>query len=81
LAEPTSADIAREAEADAAVFAQAANIDKLLTRLRSFDISKDNLVDDEEVQVREIPCSVSECLIFYRNYIAQAWVCAPKSYV
>ncbi|PVF99897.1 hypothetical protein CPB86DRAFT_267290 [Serendipita vermifera] len=50
LADPTPAEIAREAEADAAVFAQAANIDRLLHKLRNFDISKDNLVDDEEVQ-------------------------------
>jgi hypothetical protein len=51
MPEPTSADLAREAEAEAAVFAQAANIDKLLTMLRNFDINKDNLADNEEIQV------------------------------
>ncbi|KAG8802765.1 ESCRT-0 subunit protein hse1, partial [Serendipita sp. 399] len=50
LPEPTSADLAREAEAEAAVFAQAANIDKLLNLLRGFDINKDNLADDENIQ-------------------------------
>jgi hypothetical protein len=51
MPEPTSADLAREAEAEAAVFAQAANIDKLLTMLRNFDLNKDNLADNEEIQV------------------------------
>jgi len=46
------ADLAREAEAEASVFSQATNIDKLLTMLRSFDISKDNLADNDEIQVR-----------------------------
>lgn len=47
----TPADLAREAEAEAAVFAQAGNIDKLLTMLRGTDPLKDNLADNEEVQV------------------------------
>ncbi len=51
MPEPTSADLAREAEAEATVFAQGANIDKLLTMLRNFDINKDNLADNEEIQV------------------------------
>lgn len=50
MPEPTTADLAREAEAEAAVFTQAANIDKLLTMLRNFDINKDNLADNEEIQ-------------------------------
>lgn len=50
MPEPTAADLAREAEAEAAVFAQAANIDKLLNRLKNFDITKDNLADDEDIQ-------------------------------
>ncbi|EJD48216.1 hypothetical protein AURDEDRAFT_144151 [Auricularia subglabra TFB-10046 SS5] len=50
LPDPTPAELAREAEQEAAVFAQAANIDKLLTMLRSFDPAKDNLADNEEIQ-------------------------------
>ncbi|KAG8839353.1 ESCRT-0 subunit protein hse1 [Serendipita sp. 400] len=50
LPEPTSADLAREAEAEASVFAQSVNIDKLLTLLRNFDINKNNLADDENIQ-------------------------------
>ncbi len=55
MPEPTAADLTREAEAEAAVFAQAANIDKLLNRLRNFDLAKDNLADDEDVQVSRPP--------------------------
>ena len=51
LPEPTTAEIAREAEQEAAIFAQAANIDKLLNMLRTFDPAKDNLADNEEIQV------------------------------
>lgn len=54
MPEPTVADLAREAEAEASIFSQAANIDRLLTMLRNFDISKDNLADDEEIQVRRM---------------------------
>jgi len=51
LPEQTSEEIAREAEHEAAVFAQAANIDKLLSMLRGLDPAKDNLADNEEIQV------------------------------
>jgi signal transducing adaptor molecule len=51
LPEPTAAELAKEAEQEAAIFAQAANVDKLLTKLRGFDPGKDNLADDEETQV------------------------------
>ncbi|GJE90361.1 class E vacuolar protein-sorting machinery protein [Phanerochaete sordida] len=50
LPEPTAAEIAREAEQEAAVFAQAANVDRLLTMLRQMDPAKDNLADNEEIQ-------------------------------
>ncbi|KAI0358316.1 hypothetical protein OH77DRAFT_1587989 [Trametes cingulata] len=50
LPEPTAAEIAREAEQEAAVFAQAANVDKLLTMLRNMDPARDNLADNEEIQ-------------------------------
>lgn len=51
MPEPTVAELAREAEAEASVFAQAANIDKLLTMLKNFDPAKDNLADNDEIQV------------------------------
>lgn len=50
LPEPTAAELAREAEQEAAVFAQAANVDRLLTMLRSLDASRENLADNEEIQ-------------------------------
>ncbi|KAI0761840.1 hypothetical protein BD413DRAFT_587977 [Trametes elegans] len=50
LPEPTAAEIAREAEQEAAVFSQAANVDRLLTMLRTMDPAKDNLADNEEIQ-------------------------------
>ncbi|KIJ65246.1 hypothetical protein HYDPIDRAFT_89233 [Hydnomerulius pinastri MD-312] len=50
LPEPTAAELAREAEQEAAVFAQAANVDRLLTMLRTMDTSQDNLADNEEIQ-------------------------------
>jgi signal transducing adaptor molecule len=65
MPEPTAAEIAKEAEHEAAVFAQAANVDRLLTMLRSWDSAKDNLADNEEIQVRQTsscPCSPTNLL-------------------
>ncbi|KAI0675956.1 hypothetical protein C8Q78DRAFT_964306 [Trametes maxima] len=50
LPEPTAAEIAKEAEQEAAVFSQAANVDRLLTMLRNMDPARDNLADNEEIQ-------------------------------
>ncbi|KAH9915662.1 uncharacterized protein B0H18DRAFT_885721 [Fomitopsis serialis] len=50
LPELTAAELAREAEQEAAVFSQAANVDRLLTLLRGMDPAKDNLADNEEIQ-------------------------------
>ncbi|KAI0825711.1 hypothetical protein BC629DRAFT_1276656 [Irpex lacteus] len=50
LPEPTAAELAKEAEQEAAVFAQAANVDRLLQMLRQMDPAKDNLADNEEIQ-------------------------------
>lgn len=52
MPEPTASELAREAEQEAAVFAQAVNVERLLTVLRGMDPDRDNLADDEEVQVR-----------------------------
>lgn len=54
MPEPTAAELAREAEQEAAVFAQAVNVEKLLSLLRAFDPTKDNLADNEEIQVRRM---------------------------
>lgn len=51
MPEPTAAELAREAEQEASVFMQAANVDKLLTMLRELDPEKDNLADNEDIQV------------------------------
>ncbi|THH32036.1 hypothetical protein EUX98_g2146 [Antrodiella citrinella] len=50
LPEPTASELAREAEQEAAVFNQAANVDRLLTMLRQMDPAKDNLADNEDIQ-------------------------------
>ncbi|KAN0137027.1 hypothetical protein V8E53_005024 [Lactarius tabidus] len=50
LPEPSAAELAAEAQQEAAVFSQAANVDRLLTMLRTLDPAKDNLADDEEIQ-------------------------------
>ncbi|KAJ7817716.1 hypothetical protein B0H14DRAFT_3877425 [Mycena olivaceomarginata] len=51
LPEPTPAELAAEASQEAAVFAQAVNVERLLNMLRALDPAKgDNLADDEEIQ-------------------------------
>ncbi|GJJ11394.1 hypothetical protein Clacol_005627 [Clathrus columnatus] len=50
LPDLTVEELAREAEQEATVFAQAANIDKLISMLRGLDPAKDNLADNEEIQ-------------------------------
>lgn len=51
MPEPTAAELAKEAEQEAAVFSQAVNVEKLLNMLRALDPAKDNLADNEEIQV------------------------------
>lgn len=51
MPEPTPAELAREAEQEATVFSKAADVDKLLTMLKEIDPAKDNLADNEEIQV------------------------------
>lgn len=51
LPDPTPADIQREAELEARIFAQANDIDRLLSKLRGLDPARDNLAEDEELQV------------------------------
>lgn len=64
MPDPTPAEIAREAEAEASVFSQAANIDKLLNMLKNFDIQKDNLADSDDIQVHELPTLKHDVLSF-----------------
>jgi hypothetical protein len=81
MPEPTATELGREAEQEAAVFAQAMNVEKLLNMLRSFDPAKDNLADNEEIQVRNAQgCGqVSDAVLFlYRNCIARVWRCGPR---
>jgi len=51
MPEPTATELAKEAEQEAAVFSQAVNVEKLLNMLRAMDPAKDNLADNEEIQV------------------------------
>ncbi|CAI2186130.1 11475_t:CDS:10 [Funneliformis geosporum] len=50
LPEPTAADIAREAEIEAAIFAEGRNIDQLLELLAGLDITKDSVTDNDHIQ-------------------------------
>jgi hypothetical protein len=76
MPEPTAAQLAKEAEQEATVFAQAVNVEKLLNLLRAFDPAKDNLADNEEIQVIKLPYFTSVPVIdqfFFRNYIDLVW--------
>jgi signal transducing adaptor molecule len=65
MPEPSETELAKEAEQEAAVFAQAMNVEKLLNMLKALDPAKDKLADDEEIQVGAI--------IFSRSpYVANA---------
>jgi hypothetical protein len=86
MPEPTSAELAREAEQEAAVFAQAVNVEKLLNMLRALDPAKDNLADNEEIQVGmhhlspvSFLCTWISDYAITRNYIDLAWRSAPRS--
>ncbi|PWN39196.1 hypothetical protein IE81DRAFT_350381 [Ceraceosorus guamensis] len=50
LPDKTPVELQKEAEAEAAVFAEAANIDKLVNKLRSFDPARQSLAEDDELQ-------------------------------
>ncbi|TEB36861.1 hypothetical protein FA13DRAFT_1622987 [Coprinellus micaceus] len=50
MPEPTASELAKEAEQEAAVFSQAADVERLLNSLRNLDPDKDNLADNEEIQ-------------------------------
>lgn len=82
MPEPTATELGREAEQEAAVFAQAMNVEKLLNMLRSFDPAKDNLADNEEIQVWSAQgrAQVSDVafLFYFRNCTARVWRCGPR---
>ena len=83
LPEPTASELAKEAKQEAEVFAQAVNVDKLLTMLRALDPAKDNLADNEEIQVCAIDCGRVEDALSYRctprNCTGRAWRYGPRS--
>ncbi|KAG0145776.1 hypothetical protein CROQUDRAFT_133564 [Cronartium quercuum f. sp. fusiforme G11] len=49
MPDPTPESLAKEAEAEAMVFAQANEIDRLLQMMRNLDAKKDNLADNDEL--------------------------------
>ena len=84
MPEPTAAELAKEAEQEAAVFSQAVNVEKLLNMLRALDPAKDNLADNEEIQVRisRYLSSLSQWSLITgvnRNCIDQVWLCVQRS--
>ena len=81
MPEPTAVELAKEAEQEAAVFSQAVNVEKLLNMLRALDPVKDNLADNEEIQVSLVfHLRLRVCIIFvYRSCTVLAWLCAPRS--
>ena len=66
MPEPSATELAKEAEQEAAVFAQAMNVEKLLNMLRALDPAKDNLADDEDIQVGII---IFLCFLYVTNSI------------
>ena len=64
MPEPSATELAKEAEQEASVFAQAMNVEKLLNMLRALDPAKDNLADDEEIQVGNI---IFSCSLYVAN--------------
>ena len=64
MPEPSASELAKEAEQEASVFAQAMNVEKLLNMLRALDPAKDNLADDEEIQVGII---IFSCSLYVAN--------------
>lgn len=82
MPEPTAAELAKEAEQEAAVFSQAVNVEKLLNMLRALDPAKDNLADNEEIQVRVLAIIYISVIADYyvnRNCIDQVWLCVQRS--
>jgi len=49
IPDPSPEALAREAEAEAAVFAQACEIDRLLQMMKNLDAQRDNLADNDEL--------------------------------
>ena len=64
MPEPSTTELEKEADQEAAVFAQAMNVEKLLNKLKALDPAKDSLADDEEIQVWIIIFSCSLLLMF-----------------
>jgi signal transducing adaptor molecule len=54
--EPAPAELAAEAQQEAAVFSRAVNFDLLLTMLHTLDLANDNLADNEEIQELYLSC-------------------------
>ena len=82
MPEPSATELAKEAEQEAAVFAQAMNVEKLLNMLRALDPAKDNLADDEDIQVGII---IFLCFLYvantrsFRSFIDLVWLFGPRS--
>ena len=67
LPEPSATDseLAEEAKQEAAVFAQAMNVEILLNKLRALDPAKGNTIaDDQEIQVGTI---IFSCSLYVAN--------------
>ena len=62
------------------MFSQAANVDRLLMMLRNMDPAKDNLADDEEIQVSElfIPYSVWVLTLYAQELYRSCMTLRPK---
>ena len=61
LRKPSATELVKEVKQEAAVFAMNVekNVEKLLNMLRALDPMKDNVADDEEIQVGTIIFSCS----------------------
>jgi signal transducing adaptor molecule len=56
MPEPSKEELWKEAEAEAVVFGQAVNVEKLLAMLKNWDVERESLADNEEIQVCFFRC-------------------------
>lgn len=81
IPDKTPVDIQREAEAEAAVFAEAANIDKLVNKLRNFDPARQSLAEDDDLQVSAKHILVSESACFHTDVVLACAGVVPTVYL
>lgn len=80
IPDPTPESIARDAETEAQVFAQAGNVDRLLALLSAADAQGSSISEDDELMVRTTCFSrlVLQAKACCRSYTNNAFSCGPR---